>query len=92
MAEMAYYQYLETLQRAGVITHFLWQVPFHLPGSVRYRLDFMVFYTDGNIDHVDIKGMVTAEFKIKKKQVEALYPVRIRCLKKKGNGFEEFSV
>jgi hypothetical protein len=58
------------------------QVPFHLPGGVKYVCDFMVLYKDGLIDFVDVKGFETAEFKMKKKLVESLYGVEITVIKK----------
>lgn len=76
--EGRYYTHLKNLQSKGVVTFFLLQVPFRLPGGVKYLLDFMVFYADGNIEYVDVKGVVTAIYKLKKKQVEALYPIKIK--------------
>lgn len=89
IAEATYYQRLKIMLQAGELTHFLRQVPFDLPGGVKYRLDFLVFYTDGLIDHVDVKGAFTEVFRIKKRQVEALYPIKIRCLKLEGTRFTE---
>lgn len=91
-AEAAYYNYLLILRENKEVSHFLMQVPFVLDAGVKYRLDFLVFYAGGRVDYVDIKGAVTKEFKIKKKQVEYRYPVKIRCLKKQGNRFIEISV
>lgn len=92
IAEKDYYLHLKQLKAMKVVSYFLMQVPFLLPGGVKYRLDFLVFYTDGKVDHVDVKGSVTKEFKIKKRQVEDLYPVKINCVKKKGNYFVEMTV
>jgi hypothetical protein len=76
-AEMHRYQELKGMQSQGVITYFLRQVPFHLPGNVTYRVDFMVVYPDQHIVYEDVKGALTAMYKLKKKQVEALYPITI---------------
>jgi hypothetical protein len=65
---------------AGEVLFFLRQVPFHLPGGVTYRLDFMEFWVDGSVHCVDAKGMKTRSFIDKKKQVEALYPVTIELV------------
>ena len=72
-------RYLElmALQHSGDVKYFLMQVPFRLPGNTKYLLDFLVFWADGIVTHEDVKGMKTAMFVMKKKQVEALYPVRI---------------
>jgi len=77
-AEMRWYLRLKT--DPGVL-FFLRQVPFHLPGNTVYRCDFMVAYQVGGvfpyIEFQDVKGMRTATYRLKKKQVEALYPIKI---------------
>lgn len=80
--EHAYYRQLKLRQRAGEIVFFLRQVPFHLPGGVKYVCDFVEFYHDGNIKFVDVKGVETTEFVAKKKMVESLYPVNIDVVKR----------
>ena len=80
--EAKYYEHLKLLKRAGEVLFFLRQVPFHLVGGIVYRADFQVFYSDGYIEFVDVKGMETPEFIAKKKQVEATYPVEIKIVKK----------
>lgn len=91
IAEGAYYQYLKLLVESGQVQYFLRQVPFHLPGRTVYRVDFQVFYSD-RVEYVDVKGAVTQLFKVKKRQVEELYPVKIRCLMKKGTRFVEKTI
>lgn len=71
------YDQLQLLKAAGEVLFFLRQVPFHLPGSTTYRLDFMVFWTDGHVSCEDSKGVATEVYKLKKRQVEQLYPVTI---------------
>jgi hypothetical protein len=71
------YTDLRLLQRAGKVVMILRQVPFDLPGRVKYRVDFQIFWADGTISFEDVKGMRTAEFIAKKKMVEDLYPVEI---------------
>lgn len=71
------YDQLKLLQKAGEVLFFLMQVPFHLPGGVVYKLDFMVFWADQTITFEDPKGLPTAMYKLKKKQVEELYPITI---------------
>ena len=82
MLEARYYDTLQLLIKAGEVVFFLCQVPFHLPGGVKYVVDFQVFYSDGTVDFVDVKGLETKEFIAKKKMVEALYPVTITVLKR----------
>jgi hypothetical protein len=80
--EWEYYKQLELQQRNGEVVFFLRQVPFHLPGGVKYVVDYVVFYSDGSVRFVDVKGMETSEFKMKKKLVEAIYPVEIEVVKR----------
>ncbi len=76
--EALYYDQLKLAQKAGVVLFFLRQVPFHFPGNVTYRVDFQVFYVDGLVEFIDVKGHRTKEYIAKKKMVEAMYPVTIR--------------
>lgn len=69
---------LKLLQASGQILFFLRQVPFHLPGGVKYLCDFMVYWTNGDITIEDVKGMKTPEYITKKKLVEAIYPIEIK--------------
>lgn len=80
-AEMGYYATLKLRVAAGEVSYFLRQVPIHLPGNIRYVVDFVEFWTDGTVHYVDCKGHETALFKLKKKQVEALYPITIETPK-----------
>jgi hypothetical protein len=80
-AESRFYIALKAERSAGVVSYFLRQVPIHLPGDVRYVVDFLVFYPDGRARYVDVKGVQTAMFRRNKKQVEALYPIQIEVVK-----------
>jgi hypothetical protein len=75
--EARYYDELLLKQKAGIVLFFLRQPMFDLPGGTTYRADFMVFYSDGHVEVVDVKGHRTKEFIRNKKQVEALYPIKI---------------
>ena len=75
--EASFYDNLKILKVAGEVLFFLRQVPFHLPGNVTYRLDFMIFYANGDIRMVDVKGFKTKEYIMKKKMVEVEYPIKI---------------
>lgn len=72
------YLELKELQRCGEILFFLRQTPFHLPGNTKYINDFTIFWVDGHVDFEDVKGMLTPQYKMKKKQVEAIYPIEIK--------------
>jgi hypothetical protein len=68
---------LRVLQVAGEISFFLRQVPFHLPGGVKYVADFVIFWADETCTVEDVKGRRTPEYIAKKKMVEAEYPITI---------------
>ena len=76
--ERNYYQKLLLAQKAGELIFFLRQIPFDLPGNTKYRADFIEFWKDGSVDITDVKGFKTDTYKLKKKQVEALYPIKIK--------------
>ena len=78
--EAKYAAQLELRQQAGEVLFWLEQVPFHLPGSTTYRVDFCEFHADGTVHFVDVKGHETDMFKLKKHQVEALFPVVIEVV------------
>ena len=75
--EAAYFQQLLLRQKVGDVLFFLRQVPFHLPGGVKYILDFQEFRSDGTVHFIDTKGMKTPMYVAKKKMVEALYPITV---------------
>ncbi len=75
--EANYYLQLKARQQAGEVVMFLRQVPIGLPGGVKYVIDFQVFLADGSVEWVDVKGHRTDTYKLKKRQVEALYPIEI---------------
>lgn len=43
-----------------------------------YIADFKVMYADGRVEYEDVKGMKTPVYRLKKKLVEALFPVEIK--------------
>lgn len=78
--ERAYYNRLKMLQSMGEVIFFLRQVPLHLPGNTKYIVDFQVFYSNGTVGFLDSKGFETPMFILKKKQVEAIYPIEIELV------------
>jgi len=80
--EWKYFKHLEMLVKSGEVLFFLKQVPFHLPGGVKYVVDYQIFNSDGSIRFVDVKGVETSEFKVKLKIVQDVYPVEIEIVKK----------
>ena len=79
--EAKYFCQLKLRQQVGDVLFFLCQVPFLLPGKVKYVVDFMVFLTNGEIEFVDTKGKDTPISIAKRKIVEDLYPIKIKIVK-----------
>jgi len=80
--EARYYDVLLLRVRAGEVIQFLRQIPFHLPGNVRYVCDFLEFHGDGTVHFVDVKGVETESFRAKKRMVEDLYaPIKIEIVR-----------
>ncbi|MFP3377089.1 DUF1064 domain-containing protein [Bacillus sp. SIMBA_069] len=83
-AEADYYFGLKIRQAAGEITSFELQPRFTLQPvftnngkkfvAITYIADFMVYLPNGDVEVVDIKGMVTETFAVKKKMFEYKYP------------------
>lgn len=73
-AEARYYRKLKMLQESGEVIGFLRQVPFYFPGGVKYVCDFQIFYADGTVSFVDVKGQETESFRAKMRLMGALYP------------------
>ncbi len=75
--ESDYYIYLKKLKENGEITDFELQPKFQLQPkfekngkkyqAIFYKADFKIFYPDGRIEIVDVKGMTTALFNMKAK-------------------------
>ena len=74
------YLQLKLLQRAGEVVFFLRQPAFDIPGGVKYSADFLIFWANGTATIEDVKGFKTPGFIVKKKIVEALYPVEIEVI------------
>ena len=91
--EANYYNTLKLLKRAGEVLKIDLQPEFPynmyctVPGindgsrvyakQYKYIADFRVTYKDGHIEIIDTKGFSTAEFKRKKKIIEAIYGIKI---------------
>jgi len=75
--EARYFRELQARVSMGEVRYFLRQVPFDLLGGVKYRVDFMEVRADGSIHWIDIKGFRTQTYRMKRRMVEAAYPVKI---------------
>ena len=75
------YQYLMMRVKLGELKMVLRQVPFDLPGGIRYIADFVTVTPDGKIEGVyDAKSEITRKNRVyinKKKQLRALYGIEI---------------
>lgn len=78
--EANYYQRLKMLQKAGELRLVLLQVPFILPGNIKYYADFLTIDKSGNFEVIDVKSDATKKNRTyinKKKQVKAVYGIEI---------------
>jgi len=78
--EANYYDTIKYRQQMGEVLFFLRQVPIHLPGGTKLVVDFVEFRTDDTVHFIDTKGIETDSFKIKRREVEALYPIKIETV------------
>lgn len=89
-AEARYYSHLKLLQRAGKIREFILQPRYVLLDGYRhpqtgkkiqgvtYKADFLVTLLDGTQEVIDVKGVRTEAFKIKKKMFEQKYGISLK--------------
>ena len=101
--EGQYYLYLKDKQEKGWIAAFnlqpryLLQEGFEKNGKkyrpIYYVADFEILHNDGSIEVVDVKGMLTTDFKLKQKLFEKRYPHKLSLMKyvKKYGGWIEYS-
>lgn len=88
--EMMYRKHLNLLMKAdnpkervvSIVEQKSFEVVVNGTKICKYLLDFEVTYGDGRIEYVDVKGIATDVYRIKKKLVEALYPIKIKEVKK----------
>lgn len=73
--EARYALALALRQKAGEVLFWLEQIPLRLPGGTKYVVDFQEFHADGTVHFVECKGMKTDSYKIKKREIEAQYPM-----------------
>jgi len=98
--EADYYQHLLLLQRAGEVERFVLQPSFELQQgfkkhgktyrAITYVADFGVVYADGRRVVVDVKGMPTPVFLLKKKMYARLFDEPLLCVTKTRNGWREW--
>lgn len=76
--EANYYEELKLRLRAGEIKGFCLQPIFILAPGLKYKADYIVFNTDGTSEIIDVKGMKTKEYKVKKKVFEDKFNLEIK--------------
>jgi len=85
MLEANYAMYLDILVKAKVVDHWEGQVVKRLDVNGKtvctYRLDFEVYYTNGKVEYVEVKGFWTDVARIKVKLFEALENVTVTVVK-----------
>lgn len=92
-AELAYYQKLLLLERAGKITKLGRQVAYELAPSVKFKgdkrakpamkliVDFVYVDERGETILDDVKGMVTAVFRVKQHLMKSVHGLEVRIVK-----------
>jgi hypothetical protein len=79
--EARYYEELMLRYRAGDLKLVLLQVPFILPGPVKYYADFLTIDNDGRFEVIDVKSEATRKNRVyinKKKQMKAVGGIEIK--------------
>lgn len=75
------YEGLMLRRRAGELWLVLRQVPFDLPGGIRYFADFVTVDYRGNVEVIDAKSEPTKKNRVyinKKKQIKEIWDVEIK--------------
>jgi len=79
--ELAYYKKLQLLKKAGEIVSFERQVRYDFEfNGVKmgfYKLDFLIKWKSGLVQFVDVKGMRTPVYQLKKKMMKAFHGIDI---------------
>lgn len=64
------------------VVNYLWQLTYKFNhNGIKlngYILDFKVFYADGRVEFIDVKGFRTAMYNLKKKMMKAFYNIDIK--------------
>ncbi len=83
IVESDQYLVLKFKKKIGIVNFFLMQVPLHLPGGVKLIVDFLVFYTDGTFEFIDVKGgKITEAWRCKQRIAEAIYNIKITIVRR----------
>lgn len=84
-AEAHYYSFLKYRQGSGTLFNLRLQVPyvFKIDGKkiFTYKADFQYTDKEGKEHVIDVKGVETPVFRLKKKLIEAQYDIEIEVVK-----------
>lgn len=88
--EMNYRKHLDLLKKATSVKNRVVEYKDQVPMEVyinnikifKYVLDFRVTYADGRTEFIDVKGILTSIYRLKKKGVEAYYGIKIKEVKR----------
>ena len=88
--EARYYKHLKLLKEQGIVKDFELQPKFVLLDkfkkngktyrAITYNADFKVEYADGRVEVIDVKGMVTQQFELRRKLFEYRYPYELKLI------------
>lgn len=76
-----YFTNLLILYKGGRLKLLARQVPFDLPGGIRYIADYLTVDTEGHIAVIDVKSEPTRRSRVyinKKKQMKAIWGIEIQ--------------
>lgn len=68
--------------RSGEAKSVVRQVGFHLPGNAKHYVDFMVIMQDNTVKFIESKGKDLPMGKMKRKQTEEIYKIKIEVWSK----------
>lgn len=90
--EAEYYQYLKMLENVTIFDIHLQPKFMILPSytdtegkkqrPIYYQADFLVKYESGLVEVIDVKGVETEAFKLKKKMFESRYGMKLKVVTK----------
>lgn len=86
--EKEFHDFCILRKQCGELSYFLTHVPLHLPSGNKLIIDKVLFYTVGLIEFIDVKGTMTRDFLIKKKEIEFYYPFQIKIARKRKDRWE----
>ena len=93
-AERNYYMYLLALKQSGEVVHIERQPQYVLQeafrnaagkhqAAIKYKADFRVTYADGRVEVIDVKGVASRDYSLRKKMFEKRYGIALVEVKTK---------